>query len=320
MEFSGSLRRTLLSALILAAAITLFAVLFNIAFDGKFLTRSNINSLLTNAVMASFAAWGFCFVFALNYMDLSIGAVIMLCVYASGELGNVLGPVGVVVAGIGVGVLVMTFNFAVFTWTRVPSWVAGLGLALLYEGLISLYQRYKEGLGTNLVMLREEYAILGRPPLIYVVFAIGAVLAYLLYNRSSLGLAARSVGSSPDVARAMGIGIRRTLVLTGIVCGIFVGCAGFLRESFALLVQVPQSLSSLAVIFPPFAAIFIAQVLSRWVNIIVAVPFCALLIYICYNVLSITGVPSGTISEFVLALFIVVFGIIAQRGTREVVK
>jgi ribose transport system permease protein len=253
-------------------------------------------------------------------MDLSVGAVIMLCVYASGELGNAIGTAGVVIAGIVVGVLVMMLNFSIFTWTKVPSWVAGLGLALIYEGLISVYQHYKESLAANLVMLKEEYAILGRPPLIYAMFAIGIVLAYLLYNRSSLGLNARSVGSNPQVAKIMGVNITRTLIMTGVVTGIFVGCAGFLRESYALMVQVPQSLSSLAVIFPPLAAIFIAQVLNRWINMIIAVPFCALIIYICYNVLSIVGVPSGTISEFVLALFIIVFGMIAQRGTKEVVK
>jgi ribose transport system permease protein len=108
--------------------------------------------------------------------------------------------------------------------------------------------------------------------------------------------------------------------MTGVVCGIFIGCAGFLRESYSQMVQIPQSLSSLAVIFPPFAAIFIAQVISRWINMIIAVPFCAVIIYICYNVLSIIGVPSGTISEFMLALFIIVFGVIAQRGVKEVVK
>jgi ribose transport system permease protein len=320
MDLTGNLRKTLISVLVLIVVIVVFAVVFNLAFEGKFLTQSNVNQILTNSILASFTAWGFCFVLALNYMDLSIGAVIMLCVYASGELGNMIGPVGVVIAGLVVGVVVMTFNFSLFAFLKIPSWVAGLGLALIYEAIISVYQRYKESVGTNLVMLKSEYGILGKPPLIYVMFAVGIVLAYILYNRSSLGLNARSVGSNPNVARTMGININRTLIMTGIVCGVFVGCAGFLRESYSLLVNVPASLSSLAVIFPPFAAIFIAQVISRWVNMIIAVPFCAIIIYICYNVLSIVGIPSGTISEFVLALFIIVFGMIAQRGTKEVVK
>jgi ribose transport system permease protein len=320
MDVTGNLKKMVISILILVLVIVVFAIVFNIFSDGKFLTVSNVNQILTNSILASFIAWGFCFVFALNYMDFSIGAVIMLCVYASGELGNVLGPVGLVIAGLVVGVVVMTFNFSLFAFLKIPSWVAGLGLALIYEAIISVYQRYKESVGANLVMLKTEYGILGRPPLIYVMFIIGIVLAYILYNRSSLGLNARSVGSNQAVAKAMGINVNKTLVLTGIVCGIFIGCAGFLRESYSLLVNVPSSLSSLAIIFPPFAAIFIAQVISRWINMIIAVPLCAVIIYICYNVLSLVGIPSGTISEFMLALFIIVFGIIAQRGTKEVVK
>jgi ribose transport system permease protein len=320
MDVTGNLKKMVISILILVLVIVAFAFVFNIVSDGKFLTTSNVNQILTNSILASFIAWGFCFVFALNYMDFSIGAVVMLCVYASGELGNILGPVGLVIAGLVVGVVVMTFNFSLFAFLKIPSWVAGLGLALVYEAFISVYQRYKEGLGANLVMLKSEYGILGRPPLIYVMFIIGIILAYILYNRSSLGLNARSVGSNQAVAKAMGININKTLILTGIVCGIFIGCAGFLRESYSLLVNVPSSLSSLAIIFPPFAAIFIAQVISKWINMIIAVPLCAVIIYICYNVLSLVGIPSGTISEFMLALFIIVFGIIAQRGTKEVVK
>ena len=320
MSQTGNIRQMLISIAILVVVIVVFALVFNLVSDGKFLTQMNIKQILTNSILASFTAWGFCFVFALNYMDLSIGAVMMFCIYASGELGNLWGTFGVVIAGIAVGVAMMTFNFAIFTYSKVPSWVAGLGLALIYEAIISIYQRYKEGLGANLVMLKEEYAILGRPPLVFVVFAIGIVAAYILYNRSALGLNARSVGSNPAVAKAMGINVPRTLIMTGVVCGLFVGSAAFLRESYSLLVQVPQSLSSLALIFPPFAAIFIAQVISRWINMIVAVPFCAVIIYICYNVLSMLGIPSGTISEFMLALFIIVFGMIAQRGVKGVVK
>ncbi|MDR3364703.1 MAG: hypothetical protein LBS91_07155 [Clostridiales Family XIII bacterium] len=322
MSNSVNIKKTLIPIFVFIALIVLFALVFNLATHGKFLNAANINNILSNAILASFTAWGFCFIMALNYMDLSVGAVIMIAVYVSGEAGNAFGVPALVVCGLAVGVAVMTLNFAIFTWTRVPSWVAGLGLALIYEGCISIYQKYKETLGGNLVYLDTKYGILGRAPLIYVAFAIGLILAYILYNRSALGLNARSVGSNPNVARAMGINITRTLIMTGIVSGIFIGCAGFLRESFSAgsVIPVPQSLSSLAVIFPGFAAIFIAQVLGKWINMIIAVPFCAMLIYLCYNVFAMTGVPLGTISETMIALFIIIFGLIAQRGNKGVVK
>jgi ribose transport system permease protein len=320
MTNTENLKKSLMPIVVFLAVIIVFALIFNWLCGGRFLTMSNMNNIMTNSIIASFAAWGFCFIMALNYMDLSIGAVIMIAVYTSGELGNMLGVVGVVLGGLLIGIAVMTLNFAIFSWTKVPSWVAGLGLALMYEGLISVYQKHKEGLGLNLVMLDEKYGLLGRPPLIYIMFVIGIVLAFMLFNRSSFGLDARSVGSSIVVAKAMGVNITRTLIATGVISGVFVGSAGFLRESYSLLVQVPQSLSSLAIIFTPLAAIFIAQVLSKWINLIIAVPMCALLIYICYNILAIVGVPSGTLSETMLALFIIVFGMIAQRGSKDVVK
>lgn len=320
MSLAGSYKKRVLPFITLIAAIFVVAVVVNAIFGGKFLTATNINTLCINAIIASFTAWGYCFIFALNYMDLSVGAAITLIIYASGELGNLVGPIGVVVGGIVAGVILMTINFNIFAWSRIPSWVAGLGMCLIYEATAAKYADIMQQSGNYVVLLKEEYAIFGQAPSAYIVFAIGLFAAYILYNRSTLGVNVRSIGNNPTVAKAMGIKIPSTLIVTGIVCGIFIGCAGFMKESYMLRVYAMTGLSSLSVIFPPLATVLLAQVFERWMNLIVSIPLCALLIYIIYNVLSMIGVPSGTLQEAVLGLCVLIFGVIAQRGIKGVVK
>jgi len=320
VEYTGVRRKTVVSLFIIVAAIVAVAFFFNLLTGGKFLTGPNINAMCTSAVITSFFAWGYCFVFALGFMDLSIGAAGLLALYASGELGNLIGVPGVVIGGVLAGIILMTINFNIFAWTRIPSWIAGIGMCLLYEAIISWYAEYMQSQNMYVVLLKTEYRTLARFPYIYIVFAIGLAFAYLIYNRSTLGLNVRAIGSNPDVTKIMGVKIPNTVILTGVVCGILVGCAGFLRESHAGRMYPLTGLQSLSFIFQPLAAVLLAQVLEKWINIIVAVPLCALFVYICFNVLSSLGVPSGTFQEAVLGLCIVVFGVIAQRSTRGVVK
>jgi ribose transport system permease protein len=208
----------------------------------------------------------------------------------------------------------------IFAWSKIPSWIAGLGMCLIYEAAAAAYADAMQAKGDYVVLLKKEYSVFGHAPGVYIVFIIGIFVAYVLYNRSTFGLNVRSIGSNPAVAKAMSINITKTLIITGLVCGFFIGCAGFMRESYSLRVYAMTGLTSLATIFPPLATVFLAQVLSKWYNIILAVPFCALFIYICFNVLTIIGVPSGTLQEASLGLFVLIFGVIAQRGTKGIVK
>lgn len=320
MEFSNINKKSIFALLLLCLGIVIIALVVNILFDGKFITAANLNSICTSAAITSFAAWGYCFIFALNYMDLSVGATMVLVIYAAGELGNRIGIAGVVIGGITAGIILMMINFNIFAWLKIPSWIAGLGMCLIYEAIAAFYANTMQAKGGYVVLLNSKFSTLGQAPGIYIVLGIGLIGAYFLYNRSTFGINVRSIGSNPAVAKAMGINITKMIILTGLVCGILIGCAGFLRVSYSLRVYAQTGLTSLSMIFPPLASVFLAQVMSKRINMIVAIPFCALLIYMCFNVLSIMGVQSGTLQETLLGLFVLVFGVIAQRGTTGVVK
>ena len=73
-------------------------------------------------------------------------------------------------------------------------------------------------------------------------------------------------------------------------------------------------------IFQPLAIYLLAQIIQKHINIVICVPICAFILYAVFNVLTVLGVPSGTLQEAFLGFFIVIFGVIGQRKAKGVVK
>ena len=303
--------------LIFFLIVVVAAVGFHLYSGGRFLTPSNIVVLLSHAVIPSFMAWGLAFIFACDFTDMSIGAVLILSATAAGVLGNQFGYPGVIIGGLGVGMILLTLNFLLFVSAKVPSWVAGIGMAMIYEAAAVFYSTFRADQGLGTVQLGEELRGLAKFPVIYIVFAIGLVVAYILYNRTQVGMNIRALGGGLDVARSLGIPVGRTLFFVGVIAGFFVGCAGFLRESYNASVTAQTSLSQ---IFQPMATMMLAKVLQSKINLIIGIPICALCVYGIFNILTILGVPSGTWQEAALGAIVLIFGVFAQRGVKGVVK
>ena len=131
-----------------------------------------------------------------------------------------------------------------------------------------------------------------------------------------MGLNIRAIGGNKEVAKALGINIVKTLLWVGLISGIFIGIASIVQESVAGRTTVRTGLTSIYVVFQPLAIVLLAQILQKKINIIIAVPICAVIIYAVFNLLTILGVPSGTLQEAFLGAFLILFGIIGQRGLR----
>ena len=68
------------------------------------------------------------------------------------------------------------------------------------------------------------------------------------------------------------------------------------------------------------AIYLLAQLIRERINIVVCVPICAFILYSIFNLLTMLGVPSGTLQEACLGAFIILFGIIGSRNVKGVVK
>lgn len=315
---SENTKKWLFSGLIIVAIVVLLLV-FNIISKGIFLEWSNLKGIIAHIAYPSFIAWGFCFLFACGYTDMSIGGVIVLGSFAANILGNAIGVPGVVIGGLVTGLVLIFINFLIFTYTGIPSWIAGISLALIYEA-IALAIKFSENgdLFTN--ALNRDYRTLGQLPWCVVILAIGLVVVYFLYNRTTIGINIRSLGGNKEVSKALGININKTLLADGLISGILIGIACFMQQSYAGQTTVKTGLTSINLIFQPLAIYLLAQIIQKRINIIIGVPICAFILYAVFNILTIMGVPSGTLQEACLGIFIVVFAVIGQRKVKGVIK
>ena len=310
----------MMQGIIALIVIVVLCILINIGFKGKFLTGNNISALLAMAIIACFSAWAFCFIFACGYIDLSLGAILILVGNSAGELGNAFGVPGIILGGLAAGILLCGINFSVYLYSKIPAWIAGLALCLIYEAIGAFYGKNAVANGGQVVLLREDLRGLARAPWIYLIFAVALVAMYYFYNRSSLGLSMRALGGNRKVSEAMGIKTNKVILLVALITGIMIGIGGFLTESNNGQMLIRSGLKSLTQCLKPLSIYLMAAVLEKKINIIIAIPICAVLEFVLFNVLTLAGVPSGTLQDACSGLLIIIFGIFAQRGSKEVVK
>jgi len=311
---------SLVFVIILVAAIVLAAVVFNALAGGKFLTPTNITVVLSHIIYPAFVAWGLCFLFACGYTDLSIGAVVVLGAFASTVLGNFIGYPGVVLGGVVIGLALVFINFNVFAFTGIPSWIAGISLAMIYEAVAFALKMGNATKPYINVPLNSSYRVLGQLPWSIILLAAGLVVSYFIYNRTSAGLNIRAIGGNKEVSKSLGINVTVTLLLVGVISGLFIGVASFVTLSINGQMFVTTGLTSINVVFQPIAIFLLAQTMQNKINIVIAVPICSLIIYAIFNLLTIMGVPSGTLQNAFLGAFLIAFGMIAQRKVKGVVK
>lgn len=230
------------------------------------------------------------------------------------------GVPAMVIGGIAVGVGCMLLNFLVYRITKIPPWIAGLGLLMVYEAIAVNYANSVAAKGQKVVVMNNDIRFLGQQPGIYICWIIGIVVAYIIFNHTSLGINYRATGDNEDVAKVMGINVDKAMILGGIVAGAFFGYAGVIKESYAAFVNAQSGLTSLSTTFQPMAAALLALALASSINVIIAVPISTFLITLIFNVLTLFGVPSGTFQDFILGVIVILFAILAQRKVKGVVK
>lgn len=300
--------------------IILVLVVMNILSGGVILTGKNLLTVLAGSVVPTIVALGFAFVFSGNVTDLSPGSIVILASTVTGLLGNSFGPFAMIIGGVAVGIGCLTLNYSIYRVTKIPPWIAGLGMTMVYEAIAVSYANWCADHGQKIVVLRNELRFMGKQPGLYVCWLIAIVLAYILFNHTAAGIKYRASGDNEEVAKAMGINVDKAMIIGGVMAGMFFGFAGVVKEGYASFVNAQSGLSTLSTVFQPMAATLLAMAFSNFINLILAVPVATFLITLVFNVLTIFGVPSGTFQDTLLGIIVVVFAILAQRDVKGVVK
>ena len=301
-------------------AIVVIGVIAHFLTNETFLDIKNIKIIVSNSIYPTLIAWGLCFLFAAGYYDLSLGGIIILASFASCVFGNLFGYPGVILGGMLVGTALVFLNSLIFVYTKAPTWIASLSLTLIYEG-VAIYLRQSKATKPYIdTELSANYRAIGNIPWNVVVLVGVFIVVFLVYYRTNTGLNIRAIGGNKEVSHALGVNPLRTLLWTGFICGLLIGAASVVQQSYNVRSIPMTALTSLQMMFKPLAIALLAQILQKRISIVIAVPFCSIIIYGVFNLMTFFHVPSGTLQDAFLCVFLIIFGVLGQRGVKEVVK
>lgn len=316
-------KKKLRNQIILLVCYILLFVLANLLTGGKFFSQQNILSTLAHAVYPGLAAFGMCFIFTPGIVDMSLGANILL----AGNVGAILavnlnlGYPGLILGAIGSAVILEVITIYTGLKLKIPSWIAGLGFALIYEAILSLYAKHlSDTIGKAYITMPDNLRALGTMPGIVILWLVGFVACYFLYSRSTLGINVRALGCNQSVAEAMGIKKNKTILLGSIVGAVFVGAAALARISYNGHLVSSSGMGSISSIFRSLATFLLAQSFASVIGVPAGALLGSLLIAALFNCLTLLGVPSGTGQEITLGAIVILCGIISNAKNKGVVK
>jgi len=209
-------------------------IIFFIA-SPKFLTITNISSILLSTAVIGILAVGTTFVIITGGIDLSLGTAMTLCSVVVGLMLSNAGlplPVGIL-GGLAMGALIGFINGFNVAFLGLPPFIATLsmmlvcqGLALVLSGVKPIYFSGVEGFSK--IALGE---IIPRiPNAVLILFGL-ALVAGVILRKTILGRMTYAIGSNEEATRLSGINTRRWILAIYTLAGVATGIAGIVLAS-----------------------------------------------------------------------------------------
>jgi rhamnose transport system permease protein len=207
-------------------------ILVTAIIQPRFIHLDSLQDLLRNASIIAVMAAGQTLVLVTRNVDLSVGSVLGLSAFMTGDvLSNHGTPILVVIImAIGLGAACGLLNGLLVTFGRVPALVVTLGTMYAFRGLAFLWT---DGRQINAETLPDTFLNIGTNTILDVptlaIIALVAVLVVGFYLRDfRSGRELYAIGSNPDAGRLAGIKIDRRVALAFVVSGGLAGLAGAL--------------------------------------------------------------------------------------------
>lgn len=308
------------SQILLLGGLVLLLIICNVLVGGRLLSARNITTILSNSVFPVFAAFGLCFIFSGGLIDLSVGANILLSANVGAFLADKMGwgyP-GLIIGSIFCAIIAEQLCVQCSLTLNIPAWIAGLGSALILEAILAQWATVLAGSANKLPNL--SYRALGQMPGKAIVLIIGFVIAYIVFNKTSLGINLQASGGNAAVAEMMGIKCKRTIIGATIVGGFFIGMAAITHISTNGKLDSASGLNSLNIIFRSLAATLLADSIQNIYTKPVGILISGISVVALFNILTLFGVPSGTWQNIALGVTVVICGILSNWNNRRVVK
>lgn len=223
-KFQLSLGHSLGLVVALGALIALGAV----TGGDRFLSVSNMTTILSQAAVIGVISVGVTFVITAGGIDLSVGSVMGLATVWATTLGtqamaNDLHWIVLVLTALAVGTGAGLVNGIIIAYGKVVPFIATLAMLVAARGFAEIIS----GRQTQIVNVPEfasafRRSILGVPVIVWI-FILVAAAGWFLLTRTTFGRRTIAVGGNAEAARLAGIKVKRHIMLVFALSGL---CAG----------------------------------------------------------------------------------------------
>ncbi|MEU8149183.1 ABC transporter permease [Nonomuraea sp. NPDC048901] len=199
--------------------------------NGNFLSGQGIEDILLNTATLALLAVGQSMVVITRNLDLSVGSVVGLVAFVTGDqLAGGMGILPAVLLGVAIGAACGLINGLLVSFCRVPALVVTLGTLYVIQGIDHYIAHGRQINAVNLppgLLSLGNGSVLGVPYLPLITLVIMVLIGYYLRSYPS-GREFYAIGSSPEAARLAGVPVRRRILLAYLVSGCLAGLAGVL--------------------------------------------------------------------------------------------
>jgi rhamnose transport system permease protein len=207
---------------ILAAALLIEVLVFS-RTGINFTTRRNLFEVLRLSTEVGLLSIVMTPIILTGGIDLSVGSLLGLCAVMFGKVwrDGGLPPGMAAVLTLAAGTLAGGVNALFITRLRLPPLIVTLGTFSLFRGLAEAITRGVDNftnLPASFLFLGQGY-LFGVVPAQLLIFALFALVLWLLVHRTLYGRAFRAIGFSPPAAGYSGIPVRKRLTLAYVLAG-----------------------------------------------------------------------------------------------------
>ena len=230
--------------LLALGALIILLVFFSIIAP-HFASLENYRNILTATASNGLLATGVTFVIITGGIDLSIGTGTAFTSVAMGIVAVNLGlPLWLgLIVGLAAGGAVGLINGVIIAKLKLPPFIATLGMMYVTIGMAQVLSDVHPIYFTdpqpafNGIFMGAPIA--GIPNTVWVMFG-GAIIAWILLNKTVFGRYTFALGSNEEAARLSGVNVDRWKALVYVVCGVFVGLAGIVLSARSSSAQPSQ--------------------------------------------------------------------------------
>ena len=197
----------------------------------RFLTLSNLLNVLRQVAIVGILAIGQTFVILTAGIDLSIGAILGLCVVLFALLLQSQSLAIAIPAGILCGGLMGIINGLGIAYARIPAFIMTLGMLSFWRGIAFIGTS-----GTPIPITNATYYYVGNGyiagiPIPSIILLLTLLVAAFVLHLTPFGRCVYAIGSNEEAAHLSGVPNQRYKLLVYTLSGVCAGIAGMVYSS-----------------------------------------------------------------------------------------